>query len=413
MKLLFVHQNLGELGGAEAYVELAARELRKRGHHVDLLFQHGTRRAEDVWRSSFENCFGLPARPHTEWFEALMEQARPDLIFVHNFSDLQTLKLLLDSKVPCVKMVHDHALYCLRTYKYNYFTREVCHRPLSGYCAFPCLATLARDRESLLGVKWASLSDKKQELELTRKCAALLTYSEYQRQELIRNGFEAAKIFLSSPMRAHGEGLVSSFSDRNLILFAGQIIRGKGVDALLRSLARIKRPFECIILGQGSHRTYCEKLSRKLGLDKKVTFQGYVLPARLREFYSEATVFAMSSLWPEPFGMAGPEAMRHGLPVVAFDSGGIKEWLHDGENGFLVPWNDTGAFAHRLDQLLADKALARELGTRARQSVRHLQADRQINQLEAILKSFCPPRVNLDAPPARPPGSLVSTTLSV
>jgi glycosyltransferase involved in cell wall biosynthesis len=390
MKLLFVNDNLGEFGGAEAYVELVGRELRKRGHAISLLYQQNTGRNDDAWLRFLEHCFCLPAAPNSEWIEAVLDRVQPDLIFLHNFSHLTALELLFGSGLPAVKMVHDHALYCLRTYKYNYFTREVCHRPLSNFCAFPCLATVARDRESRLGLKWASLSEKRSELQLHQKCAAILTYSEYQKAELISNGFDPATIFLSSPMRTHGaEGLTSSFSDRNLILFAGQIIRGKGVDVLLRALAKVGANFECVILGQGNHRPYCERLCCRLGLGQRVKFMGYVLPAELREFYLQASVFVMSSLWPEPFGMAGPEAMHYGLPVIAFDAGGIKEWLHDGQNGFLVPWGDTQAFARRLDQLLTDKALAKSLGDQARESVRRLEGGGQIDCIEAVLRRVC------------------------
>ena len=82
---------------------------------------------------------------------------------------------------------------------------------------------------------------------------------------------------------------------------------------------------------------------------------GYVPRAELWQHYLDATVFAMSSVWPEPFGMVGPEAMRWGLPVVAFDAGGIREWLTDGENGFLVPWMNTQQYASRIEQLLSNK----------------------------------------------------------
>jgi glycosyltransferase involved in cell wall biosynthesis len=56
--------------------------------------------------------------------------------------------------------------------------------------------------------------------------------------------------------------------------------------------------------------------------------------------------------------------MRYALPVVAFDAGGIRDWLIDGHNGFLVPWMDERQFAARIDQLLADKDLARRMGER-------------------------------------------------
>jgi glycosyltransferase involved in cell wall biosynthesis len=63
-------------------------------------------------------------------------------------------------------------------------------------------------------------------------------------------------------------------------------------------------------------------------------------------------------------GLVGLEAMRNALPVVAFEAGGIRDWLHDGENGFLVPWMDTDIFAEKIDALLADKNLARSMGSR-------------------------------------------------
>ena len=118
---------------------------------------------------------------------------------------------------------------------------------------------------------------------------------------------------------------------------------------LLESLARVVSPFECVILGDGSQRAECERISRRLGLDGRVHFKGFVPQAQIAGYYRDASLAVMSSLWPEPFGAAGLEAMRCGLPVVAFDAGGIREWLLDGVNGFLVPWMDRDAFARKVD----------------------------------------------------------------
>src|ERR1044072_3434892 len=67
--------------------------------------------------------------------------------------------------------------------------------------------------------------------------------------------------------------------------------------------------------------------------------------------------------------MVGIESMRYGLPVVAFDAGAIREWLIDGLNGYLVPWLDRDAYAARVEQLLADKLHAREMGERGAQMI--------------------------------------------
>src|SRR6185295_5739782 len=97
------------------------------------------------------------------------------------------------------------------------------------------------------------------------------------------------------------------------------------------------------------------------------------------------SVAVVSSVWPEPFGAVGLEAMRFGLPVVAFDAGGISEWLVNGHNGFLVPWMDRAAFAARVEELLGDKALARQMGERGRQLVaEQYEFSKYINGLENL-----------------------------
>jgi glycosyltransferase involved in cell wall biosynthesis len=287
-------------------------------------------------------------------------------------------------------MVHDHEMYCLRQYKYNPVTRAICTRSASGFCIFPCLAPLSRNRAGGFPVKWASYADRQREMQLSRQCDRLIVYSEYSKAELVGNGFDADRIHLHVPIRCWGSnGPVSSFSDRNLLLFAGQIIRGKGVDILLKALSKTTVPFECLILGDGSHRPYCEQLSKKLGLQNRVKFAGYVPHDQMREFYLEASVFAMPSVWPEPFGMAGPEAMRYGIPVVAFNAGGIREWLHNGENGFLAPWMDADAFAARLQLLLSNKALARALGRTGMAEVNRVYDSRsQVNRLEHLFRDL-------------------------
>jgi glycosyltransferase involved in cell wall biosynthesis len=301
--------------------------------------------------------------------------------------DLAVVQALLDSSIPVVRMVHDHSMYCMRTYKYNYFTRRICTRAFSPYCIFPCMATIARGAAGGRLVKLVSYRQKKRELQLNQRCASFVVYSEYVKGELVRNGFDPKKIMICAPIpMSRGPMLTSSSGERNLILFAGQIIRGKGVDVLLESLARVKTNFRCMIVGEGNHLPYCRRLCANLGLANRVQFHGYVLPADLQRFYFEASVFVMSSLWPEPFGMAGPEAMRFGLPVVAFDAGGISEWLTDGENGFLVPWKDTDRFAARLEELLQNKELAQRMGRRAMETVARFNAAQQIDALEQLFE---------------------------
>jgi glycosyltransferase involved in cell wall biosynthesis len=371
MKILFVHDRFGAMAGAEVNAFVTANELKNRGHSVALLHGARTGKCEADWSEVFSPTFCLDDDGAAEAVEHAISLFQPDLIYVHKMADLEVIQALAGSGRPVVRMVHDHDLYCMRSYKYNPLTRQICERAASPYCIFPCGATLTRNRGGGAPLKWVSYFEKMRGLKLNRQFQRMIVATEYMREELVRNHFNPQKIEVHPPVpRTIDNPGQSSFSDRNLILYSGQIIRGKGVDVLLEALARVQTAFECIILGEGNHRAYCEQLSRELGLGERVHFKGFVPQNQLQEYYADASLAVMSSVWPEPFGAAGLEGMRHGLPVVAFDAGGIREWLTSGENGFLAPWMDREAFTARIEQLLRDKALARQMGERGRRLIR-------------------------------------------
>lgn len=386
MRLLFVHDRFGALAGAEVNLQLTAAALKNRGHETALLHGPPTGKGEAGWCELFPDRFAL-GEGHSPTRRAL-DTFQPDAVYIHKMADARVLEMLANSGVPVVRMVHDHDLYCMRSYKYSPFTRRICTRAAGLHCLFPCGASLARNRRGGLPFKWVSYRARKKEIALNRRFARMVVATDYMRHELLRNGFDPHRIEVHAPVPRGNDGAApASFSSRNLIIYSGQVIRGKGVDVLLESLAQVRTPFECLIFGDGNHRAYCEELTGELGLSDRVRFQGYVPPQQLETHYAEASLAVVSSVWPEPFGAVGLEAMRHGLPVVAFAAGGVNEWLLDGENGFLVPWMDRAQFAARIEQLLENKPLARQLGERGRQLLRDkFNFDQYISGLEEM---FC------------------------
>jgi len=363
MKLLYVHERFGALAGAEANAHITATELGKRGHAPGILHGPGTGKNEPAWQTTFPFRAALGAGDNSAVVKKALADFSPDAVYVHKMADLSVIQTLVESGAPLLRMVHDHDIYCMRSYKYNYFNRKICTRPASPHCIFPCLASVVKNSGGGFPLKWVSYSQKQREIALNRRFDRMVVVTTYMRDELLNNGFDAKRIEIHAPVPRMGDpDLRSSFSDRNLIIYAGQIIRGKGVDVLLEAMAQVKTKFECVILGDGNHKAFCEALSQKLGLAGRVTFKGFVPQEELKNYYRECSVVALSSLWPEPIATIGLEVMRYALPVVAFDAGGIKDWLRDGQNGFLVPWLDRAAFAARLDQLLNDKPLAQKLG---------------------------------------------------
>ncbi|MDB6122117.1 MAG: hypothetical protein JWQ71_1110 [Pedosphaera sp.] len=386
MRLLFVHERFGAMAGAEVNAYLTATELKARGHTLGIIHGQGTGKNETGWRETFSDCYSLNNGDVSAIVGKAIDQFKPDVIYVHKMADLGVIEALVHSNRSLVRMVHDHDIYCMRSYKYNPLTRKICTRATSPYCIFPCAAALTRNRGGGIPLKWVSYLDKRKEIRLNRRFDRMVVATNYMKDELVRNKFDQRLIEIHAPVpRTIENSLRASFSDRNLILYSGQIIRGKGVDVLLHSLAQLKYPFECIILGEGNHKPFCEELSRKLGLTDRVHFKGFVPQEELRNFYSEGSLTVMSSVWPEPFGAAGLEGMRYGLPIVAFDAGGIKEWLIDGYNGLLAPWMDIAGFTARVEQLLSNKTLARQMGERGRLLVREKYSFAQyIQNLESM-----------------------------
>jgi len=388
MRLLFVHERFGAMAGAEVNLFLTAAELKSRGHSIGILHGEPTGKAEDRWETLFPARFPSLNGDGAEVVQTALDHFDPDVVYVHKMADLAVVKSLVESGRPLVRMVHDHDLYCMRSYKYSPFTRKICTRPASIYCVFPCGAPLVRNRSGRLPFRWVSYLDKRKEIKLNQRFHRMVVATDYMKGELLGNGFEETRIEIRPPVpAASADPIQSSFGPRNLIIYAGQVIRGKGVDLLLRALRRLTVEFECVILGDGSHRPHCQRLCRSLGLEGRVSFKGYLPPENLPAYYTEASLAAVSSVWPEPFGAVGLEAMRYGLPVVGFEAGGIRDWLRDGENGFVVPHMDDRQFAMKIEQLLNDKALARQMGARGRTLVREkFNFDNYINGLETMFE---------------------------
>ena len=143
------------------------------------------------------------------------------------------------------------------------------------------------------------------------------------------------------------------------ILFLGQLIRGKGADLMLKTLARVDIPFECTIAGDGKDRELLEQMTEKLDLQDKVHFKGFV--SEPETLWDECDLFFFPIRWQEPFGLVGLEAMAHGVPVMAFDLGGVREYLSC-ECGALIPEKDIRSAAKQLKYFSSHPEVLEQLG---------------------------------------------------
>jgi glycosyltransferase involved in cell wall biosynthesis len=120
----------------------------------------------------------------------------------------------------------------------------------------------------------------------------------------------------------------------------------KGGQFLLEALPQVRKKLggkvELVFAGDGPERRDWEhRAARIMRHDPEITvrFNGWQERAALDALLDTTDLLVLPSVWPEPFGQAGPEAGLRGVPVAAFASGGIPDWLEDGVNGFTAPTN--------------------------------------------------------------------------
>jgi glycosyltransferase involved in cell wall biosynthesis len=178
---------------------------------------------------------------------------------------------------------------------------------------------------------------------------------------------------------------------RDRVLFAGRLVRDKGLRSLIESIARIPAAVRPELAVAGTPTRDSNPLPA-LAAAKNVRLQmlGRLGPGALNAEIDASTCVAVPSLWPEPFGLMGIEAQARGRPVVAFDVGGIHEWM--GAAGVLVPRGDVAGFARGLRDVLDEDRWPVYAAAALRQSERY-RLERHVGPLIEVLAGNANPLV--------------------
>ena len=155
--------------------------------------------------------------------------------------------------------------------------------------------------------------------------------------------------------------------DRFRIVSVGELNKNKNHQVIIRAISLLNdKSIEYYIYGKGDQKEHLEKLIRKAGLEKQVFLRGYTddVPEALRE----ADCFAFPSIR-EGLGMAGLEAMACGVPLVAADNRGSREYINHGENAFICKADDARAFAHYIKKIKDNPEKAEHMARRGLETV--------------------------------------------
>jgi len=256
----------------------------------------------------------------------------PDAVHVHNVVNPVVLEWAAE-RSRAVLTVQDHRFFCPTRGKWT-LGGEVCRRPMTRDLCAGCFEDPAYFR----GVH--ALTERR--LRAARRLP-ITVLSRYMREELVAAGVPAARVRVVPPF-VHGLDAGASASGPPCVLFVGRLVEAKGVRDAVAAWRRSGVDLPLVVAGTGPLRAQLAAWAgERDGLAIEVL--GWVDRDILSRLYRRARALLMPSRWQEPFGIAGLEALSFGVPVVAWESGGIGEW-HPGPG--LVRWGDVESLAGAL-----------------------------------------------------------------
>lgn len=161
------------------------------------------------------------------------------------------------------------------------------------------------------------------------------------------------------------------FSDSDIVVgAAGHLAGHKGQVHLVRALGIVAKQHPEVaglVIGEGEERELLEQETASAGLEGRIVLPGF--QSDVRGHLEAFDLFAMPSLQ-EGLGTSVLDAMWCGLPIVASNTGGIPEAIHDEETGLLANPGDPEDIAKQITRLLEDDALRTRVATTARERAR-------------------------------------------
>lgn len=333
MRVLHLTDRLTDRGGAYRHLLALTRALAERGHEVHIAAGHDAV-GDEVVRAAVHRCPGLESRTaHAVDLDSVVSRLAPDVVHVHTVVNPVALRQAAGH--GAVFTVQDHRAFCPGRGKWT-AGGEACRSAMSPAACAGCFDDRAyhEEMDGLTQARLAALHG-----------ATVITLSEYMREELVHAGLSPGSVHAVPPFVDFAAApALTEEPGPPCVLFVGRVVEAKGVLDGVEAWRRSGVRLPLVVAGTGPLR---ERVAAA-----GAAVLGWIPHAELPALYRRARAVLMPSRWQEPFGIVGLEALHFGVPVVAWDSGGIREW-HPGP---LPAWGDVDGLAAALRQAVTSRA---------------------------------------------------------
>ncbi|SHG44419.1 colanic acid/amylovoran biosynthesis glycosyltransferase [Salegentibacter echinorum] len=186
----------------------------------------------------------------------------------------------------------------------------------------------------------------------------------------------------------NGEKKKNQIEESFQLISVGRLDKVKGHKYAIKVVKSLKAkgfPVHLSIIGEGEERLALKNLIKEFKLESEVSLIGKKSQAEVKDYLLSGNLYILAAVpvennRRETQGLATLEAQACGLPVVVFDSGGVKYTLKDGETGFIVPEFDTDKMVEKIEMLFSNRKKLETMSANAKAFVTQNFAQAIIDQ---------------------------------
>lgn len=371
MKIVFLSVFFSPNGGVGNYLINLTAALKASGHEVSVI--HDDMEASFIKRDiSFHwisgSCsYAAPDQDNEAARKALriLEKIQPDIVHMQDCNNFY-LEKLVRARYPAVKTFHVYD-FCPGGGKYHRALKQVNHQS-RGVFALPMMML----KGCMLGKNPVQLYSSWRQSRIANENGQaykkVMVASEHVKAQAVATGYRSSQVDVVPYFAIPREIKEGDKKQEAVFAFIGRVVEEKGLEILVRAM-RGKKKWRLLVVGDGTDLPKIRKRAAAWGIEGQIEFLGWLTGQKLEDIYRRIDFLVLPSLWPEPFGIVGIEALSYSKPVIAFRVGGIPEWLEHEKNGYLIEPYDMQDFARKIDLLIEDRAGCRQLGAAGREKV--------------------------------------------
>ena len=351
------------VGGAEVSAFYTAHGVKSHGHDVHVLVAFARADRESREEYVFK---GLPVRKMTFDHRASLEAARlldpvvyrhlrreieeikPDLVHIHNVSGASLAPFLACRLlgIPVVVTLHDYWMLC---------PNNMLLKAEATLCDPATSPAWCRDCYRRYDF-WGSMPWRRQIIQsLVGEVRRFISPSQRLVDLHVRAGYDAKRFrvlkygidpsLFQAPTSPTVRQVIQENAAYNTVLFAGHIVRIKGLEVLAQALPAMQRhikDFRLLVAGAGEQ-GLVDRLMEQA--PDAVRYLGKLPFYELRPVYAVSKLTTVPSIWYDNSPIVLYESLLMGTPGLGARIGGIPELIEEGERGYLFTPGDADELA--------------------------------------------------------------------